>query len=53
MIGSPKLSIWTAYYSFLENRHPEDTEVPYYVCSPEQNQKKISSDGVNGHDESR
>ena len=33
-----KLLIWTAYHTFLENRHPEVTKNPYYVLSPKGSQ---------------
>ena len=34
------LPIQTAYYTFLESRHPKVTKNPYYVLSPEGSQKK-------------
>ena len=38
-----RLSISTAHHTFLESRHPEVGENPYYVLSPEGSQKKDTS----------
>ena len=38
-----KLSIQSTHHTFLESRHPEVTENPYYVLSPEWSQKKVSA----------
>ena len=41
-----KLPIWTAHHTFLESRHPEVNKNPYYILSPEGNQKKLSAHGL-------
>ena len=38
-----KLPIWTAHHTFLQNRHTEVTESPYYNLFPERSQKKVSA----------
>ena len=40
------LPIGTAYYSFLETKHPEFTKNSYYVLSLEGSQKKVSVYGL-------
>ena len=39
---------WTTHHTFLESRHPEVTNNPYYVLSPEESQKKVLAHGLQG-----
>ena len=36
-----KLLSWTAHHNLLENRHPEGTKNPYYICPLREAQKKV------------
>ena len=38
-----KLQIWTTHHTFLESRHPEVAKNSYYVLSPEESQKMVST----------
>ena len=41
-----KLPIRTAHHIFLQSRHLEVTKNPYHVLSPNENQKKVSGNGL-------